>query len=337
MRALQADAAGKLAVVELPDPVPRVGQLLLEVICAPVNPADRMQIAGTYIIRKDPPFVPGVVGVGRVVGPTRPGLLGRMLRGKTVVFAPGPDLPGTWAERAVAPEGQCIPLPGKLRPEEGVNLLANAMTATALIEEARAARSPALVVTGAAGELGRMLNAIGPRRGVEIVSVVRRNEQAEDLKAAGAQHVVVIGNAATADDRNALRKAVEATGARVAGDAVAGAMPEILLDALPDGGELICFGRLSDAPLSFDPMTYLVGKHQVVRGFDIGAWLGSRNKIGQLRAVRQATDVLTNGFRTKVQHAVSLADLAEQFADLDVGTTGGKTVLFPNGADQLEE
>lgn len=331
MRAVQADTAGTLSVVEVPDPVPAPGQLLIEVICAPVNPADRMQVAGTYIVRKDPPFVPGVVGVGRVVDGNRPGAIGRLLRGRTVVFAPGPDLPGTWAERAVAPAGQCIPLPGGLRPEEGVNLLANAMTATALIEEAHAARSPALVVTGAAGELGRMLIGAGPGRGVEIVAVVRREAQAEALRAAGARHVVVIGDPSTADERAALRGAIEATGARVAGDAVAGAMPEILLDALPDGGELICFGRLSDAPLTFDPMIYLVGKHQTVRGFDIGAWLEARGKIGQLRAVRQAADVLTNGFRTTVQHAVGLDELAARFEELGAATTDGKTILLPNG------
>ena len=332
MQAIIVDTQGHLSVEARPDSSLGAGQVLIDVICAPVNPADRMQIAGTYIVRKEPPFIPGVVGVGRVVDVNGAGLLGRFLRDRTVVFAPGPDLPGTWAERAVAPAAQCIPLPRKLKPEEAVNLLANAMTATALIEEAKAARSPALVLTGAAGELGRMLNAVGPKRGVKIVSVVRREDQAQSLRDAGARHVVVIADGEANDaERAALREAVKATGARIAGDAVAGAMPELLLDALPDGGELISFGRLSGAPLSFDPMRFLVGKHQVVRGFDIGRWLETRGKLAQLRAVRQATDILTNGFRTKVQAAVDLDELAARFEELGRAQSSGKTVVYPNG------
>lgn len=327
MRAIHADRDGQLTVANVPNPEPGAGQLLIEVICAPVNPADRMQIEGSYIVRKEPPFIPGVVGVGRVIGANRPGVIGRLLRGKTVVFSPGLDRPGTWAELAVAPEGQCVPLPGKLKPEEGVNLLANAMTAVALVSETKKAGSPALVLTAAAGELGRMVNVVAHKAGIALVNVVRREDQAASLRAHGLRNIVATDRP---DAREELRTAVKETGATVAADAVAGAMPELLLDVLPDSGELICFGRLSGKPLSFDPMRHLVGKHQNVRGFDIGAWLEGRSKVAQLLAVRQAGDLLANGFRTKVQHAVDLDGLAERFDELTVSQTEGKTVVFPN-------
>lgn len=328
MKAIHAGADGALSVAEVPTPVPAPGQLLIELICAPVNPADRMQVAGTYIVKKDPPFVPGVVGVGTVVAANEAGLMGRFLKGKKVVFAPGPDLPGTWAERAVAPAALCLPLPSGLKPEEGVNLLANAMTATALIEEAKAMGSPALVLTGAAGELGRMVAAVGPDRGVEVVGVVRRQEQADALRAAGVKHALV---SEAPDFTEALSTAVAATGARLAGDAVAGSMVARLMEALPGGGKVVCYGRLSGKDASFDVMRYLVGKHITVVGFDLGAWLEGRSKLGQLKAVRLATQVLKSGHKTMVRDRVDLEELADRFAELGERQTEGKTIVFPNG------
>lgn len=328
MKAIQADADGALSVAELPDPPPSPGQCLIKVICAPVNPADRMQVAGTYIVQKEPPYVPGVVGVGKVVATNEAGLMGRFLKGKKVVFAPGPDLPGTWAQRAVAPVSLCLPLPKGLSPEEGVNLLANAMTATALIEETKAFGSPALVLTAAAGELGRMVNAVAGDRGVEVVSVVRNEEQASGLRGAGAKHVVVSG---TADFAEALAAAVQATGAKFAGDAVAGGMVADLMEALPDGAKILCYGRLSGENASFDVMRYLVGKHVTVAGFDLGAWLESRSKLAQLKMVKLATQVLKSGHKTKVKDRVDLAELVSDFAELGRRQTNGKTIVFPNG------
>jgi len=327
MRAIQVDSKSQLRVAEVPAIAPDKGELLIEVICAPVNPADQMQIAGTYIVRKAPPFTPGVVGVGKVIGANRPGFLGNLLKGKTVVFAPGPDLPGTWAEHAVAPASQCVPLPGKLKPEEGVNLLANAMTAVALVKVTKAAKSPALLLTAAAGELGRMVNAVASKHEIKVINVVRQQGQADALRAAGALHVIATDASDAIKD---LRRAVESTGAKVAADAVSGSMPELILDVLPDGGELICFGRLSGEPLTFDPMDYLVGKHQRVRGFDVGEWLESQTKLSQLMAVRQASEILITGPRTKVQNAVGLDELARRFDELTTDQTQGKTLLFPN-------
>ena len=327
MRAIQANDEGQLSVAELPVIVPDRGQLLIEVICAPVNPADIMQIAGTYIVRKTPPFTPGGVGVGKVIAASGSNFVGQVLKGRTVVFSPGPDLPGSWAEHAIAPVGQCVPLPKNLKPEEGVNLLANAMTAVALIAETKAARSPALVLTAAAGELGKMVNAVASKHGISVVNVVRRQDQAEALRNAGAKYVVATDTPGAVED---LKCAVRNTRARVAVDAISGSMPQLLLDALPDNSELICLGRLSGEPLTIDPMRYLVGKHQRVRGFDIGAWLASRSTLSRLMAVRQASDILSNGPRTKMQNAVGLDELAERFNELTADQTKGKTLVFPN-------
>jgi trans-2-enoyl-CoA reductase len=59
-------------------PAPGPGETIVEVLAAPINPADLNYLEGTYAERPVPPFVPGIEGVGRtsdgrlVVAPSSP-------------------------------------------------------------------------------------------------------------------------------------------------------------------------------------------------------------------------------------------------------------------------
>src|SRR6188472_1446599 len=90
MRAVQITEFGGpevLNVVELPDPVPSAGQVLIEVDRAGINYADTHHTENTYLAPTTLPLVPG----GEVVG--------RTPDGRRVVALVGS---GGYAERAVA-------------------------------------------------------------------------------------------------------------------------------------------------------------------------------------------------------------------------------------------
>src|SRR5690606_2801154 len=90
MRAVQITEFGGpevLRIVELDEPVPGVGQVLIDVVRAGVNYADTHQAENTYLAPTRLPFVPGA----EVVGRTRDG--------RRVVAIVGT---GGYAERAVA-------------------------------------------------------------------------------------------------------------------------------------------------------------------------------------------------------------------------------------------
>ena len=326
MKSLSVTPEGTLTLLTEPTPDPEPGQALIRIICAPVNPADRMQIEGSYIVHKTPPFRPGIVAVGEVVQVNGGGLLGRVISGKSVVFAPGPELPGTWAEYALAPVDLCLPLPKGLTPEQSVNLLANAMTALGLVDAAVDAKSPALVMTAAAGDLGNMVRQAAADRGITVVDVVRGPKQAANVRARGGTIVV---DSAAEGFAAALASAVSRSDARLAVDAVAGSMTQALLEALPDGATLINIGRLSGEPMEFDGLTYLVGKHQTVRGFDVGHYLQSKSLLGALSAARKAAALLKASGPTRIQAEVGLAELAERFDVLADNQSAGKTLVFP--------
>src|SRR4051794_9634153 len=75
---------------------PRSDEALIEMLAAPINPADLNVIEGSYPIRPELPGVPGVEGVGRVV---KVGAAVSGFREGDIVLAPHGF--GSWREAGV--------------------------------------------------------------------------------------------------------------------------------------------------------------------------------------------------------------------------------------------
>ncbi|MEN3582723.1 NAD(P)H-quinone oxidoreductase [Streptomyces sp. ZYX-F-203] len=103
--------AEALVWAEVPDPVPGVGEVLLQVTASAVNRADILQRQGHY----DPPPgaspYPGLECSGRVAG-LGPGVSGWAVGDEVCALLGG----GGYAERVAVPAGQLLPVP------EGVTL-----------------------------------------------------------------------------------------------------------------------------------------------------------------------------------------------------------------------
>ena len=91
--------------VDLPDPQPGPGELLVDVAAAGVNFIDTYKRRGIYPV--DLPFVPGQEGAGRVAALGRRDT-GGFAVGDRVVWA---NIPGSYAERAVVPAAAAVPVP----------------------------------------------------------------------------------------------------------------------------------------------------------------------------------------------------------------------------------
>jgi hypothetical protein len=169
----------------------------------------------------------GLAGAGTVVaaGRNAAALIGRQVTALSLRA-------GSFGEYVTVGPGEYAPLPEGVTPREGADAFCNPMTALAIVEAARLAGHGALIHTAAASNLGRMLVRICAEDRVPLVNVVRRQEQADLLRALGAEHVV---NSGAPTFREDLRAAIAATGATIAFDAIGGgAMPGELLEAIED-------------------------------------------------------------------------------------------------------
>ena len=117
------------------------------------------------------------------------------------------------------PASEVAPFPAGVTAEQGASAYVNPLTALGMLSTMRLEGHSAVVHTGAASNLGQMLNKLCIADGVQLVNVVRSAEQEEILRAIGATHVV---NSANADFRQQLTTAISQTGATLAFDAVGG-------------------------------------------------------------------------------------------------------------------
>lgn len=110
---------GQLRLEEAPMPSRVSGEVILQVRCAGLNPADRYMVAGQYPRPAPRPIAVGRDCCGRV-HEAQPG--GRFQRGDDVVLLSsdlGVSRDGTLAEYVAAPEACLAPLPAGWSPEEG--------------------------------------------------------------------------------------------------------------------------------------------------------------------------------------------------------------------------
>jgi NADPH:quinone reductase-like Zn-dependent oxidoreductase len=167
MRAIRIEAIGRVAVTDVPDPVPAAGEAVVEIKAAALNHRDVWIKLGQYAGLKFP-CIPGSDGAGvvRAVGPG-----GDATRvGREVVIYPGFDwgpsegaqgpgfsilgLPrdGTLAQKVAVPLVQLSPKPAHLGWEEAAALPLAALTGwRALMSRARLVPGERVLVTGIGG------------------------------------------------------------------------------------------------------------------------------------------------------------------------------------------
>src|SRR5436853_6132184 len=113
MKAWLIDSLGGIDLLrlgEIPEPQPARGEVLLDVLYAALNPADRYLAEGMYPARPPFPHILGRDGVGtvRAIGPdvskTKVGEKYAILRGEV-----GISRPGTFAAKVLAPAESLVP------------------------------------------------------------------------------------------------------------------------------------------------------------------------------------------------------------------------------------
>lgn len=195
-----------LAEIVLDDPAS--DEIIVRIEAAPINPSDLGLLLGpadATSVRKD--ASDDIPQLRLDIPPARTGgMAGRINQslpvgneGAGTVIAAG-DQAKDWIGRRAA-------------------LTVNPMTALGFVETARAEGHSAIVHTAAASSLGQMLQRICAQDGVQLVNIVRSDDQLRLLKDAGATHVL---NSREDDFRTQLIDAVTKTGATIAFDAIGG-------------------------------------------------------------------------------------------------------------------
>ena len=218
MLAIDPDAPGGpevLVPTERPVPQPGAGEVLIRVAAAGVNRPDVLQRKGGY---PPPPGAPSTLGLelsGTVVaaGPDAPAdLVGQ----RVCALVAG----GAYAQYALAPAGQCLPVPDALTMEEAAALPETLFTVwTNLFERAFAVEGDVVLVHGGTSGIGTMAIALAGIFGLTIIVTAGSDEKVKAALDLGADHAI---NYRTEDYVERVKAITDGAGVAIVLDMVGG-------------------------------------------------------------------------------------------------------------------
>ena len=362
---LTAEGELRLELKEQPMPTPGENEVLIRIEATPINPSDHGVMFGWASMasatstgsgantvlsvpvseqgmavmkaRTGQSLAVGNEGAGTVVA-TGSSELAKSLDGKVVAAMGG----GMYGQYRCVDASVCLPLLDGHTAKDGASSFVNPLTALCMIETMNLEGHTALVHTAAASNLGQMLNRICLDGGVDLVNIVRKNEQAALLREMGAKYVC---NSSKDSFMADLTDAIHATGATLAFDATGGGtLASTILSAMEAAAartpgaysiygsvkhkQVYLYGGLDTSPTTLN------------RGYGmawgVGGWLlpNFLARVGQEVATRLRTRVATEMKTTFASHYTNEISLAEALdadivAQYNSKSTGKKFLVCP--------
>jgi NADPH:quinone reductase-like Zn-dependent oxidoreductase len=285
-----------------------------------------MTVRGVYGQLPKLPATPGYEGAGVVEAGG--GLWGKYLRGKRVAVSSA-DF-GKWGEYALVPAAQAVPVPDDIPLEQAAMFFVNPVTAYVLSRlELNVPRGEWLLQTAAGSAVGQMIIRLGRKFGFRTLNVVRREEQAAELRSLGGDEAIVFDpeRHAAGHLRTEVLRITSGTGARYAIDPVGGATGSEVARSLGIGGRMLVYGSLSDEPLVVPPRALLTPTAGI-EGFWLARWLPAQSLVGKLRIVRTIAQLMREGVLvSEVGQTFPLEEIGAAVQTAEQKARGGKVLL----------
>ena len=276
-------------VVELAQremPAPQGHEVLVRMRYAPVNPADLNFIEGTYGRAAVPPCIPGHEACGEVVG-VGPDVKS-LAKDDVVISLLGT---GCWAQHLLAPEHAFAKVPGRIDRAQASMLRVNPVTAWVILKEFAELEPGDWVVQNAANSgVGRAVIQIAKRFGLRTLNLVRRESLIDELKALGADEVVLDSDEGVAQAKALLGK----DHVKLASNAVGGDSAIRLMDLLTSEGTMVTYGAMSRRSLKV-PNKFLIFKNLNLRGLWVTKWFETATREQLYDVLEPLTEMILAG------------------------------------------
>jgi NADPH:quinone reductase-like Zn-dependent oxidoreductase len=303
-------------------PAPADDEVALDVVAFPINPADLLMIEGRYAVR---PPLPSRVGAECLARVTAAGKAVNDLRAGDLVIPLDRD---NWVQRKLAKAAAVIKLPAGIDPLQLAMLKVNPATAY-LMMTTYVTLSPGgwLLQTAANSGVGHCLIQLAKAEGLHTVNIVRRAEVADELKALGADVVLVDGPDLSAR----ITAATGGAAIRLAIDAVGGEQIVRFGDALADEATIVNYGRLSGENPQMSPHQ-CVFKRLCLTGFWLTPRLRTMARADIAALYGKLTARIADGtLRVPVQATFAIEDIKQAVALSNGYRRAGKVLVTPNG------
>jgi NADPH:quinone reductase len=313
VKAIQIEEFGgpeKLKLVDLPDPEPTDGMVVVDVARSGMNFADTHAIRNDYLAEQQLPLTPGAEVAGTTVDGRRVAALINN---------------GGYAQKALVPEAFLVPLPDEVSDEQAAGLLLQGLTAHALLHYcAHIEKGETVVVEAAGGGTGSLAVQLAKRAGAKVIALASSEEKHALCTRLGAD--------ATADSRaeNLKEAILEANGGEKV-DVVlhmSGVGFEDELHALGMLGRMVCFGNAARHPNQV-ATNYLLQTSKSVLGFWLVALVAQRRDLIQSMTADLLGAVASGDLEVVIGNTYPLSEAARAHTEMQERRTAGKQLLDP--------
>ncbi|GAA3389639.1 zinc-binding dehydrogenase [Cryptosporangium minutisporangium] len=236
-----------LAPVEVPDPVPGPGEVVVDVAAADVLFVDTQVRQGVFDFGVQPPYVPGdgFAGTVSAVGDeVDADWVGRRVAAYTGGFLGT----GGYRERGVVTADALVAVPDDVPSTVAAALLHDAVTALTVTDAAQIRPGEWVLVTAAAGGMGVLLLQLAASAGGRVVGAARGAEKTALIRKYGAE-AVDYSEPGWDERANAL---TGGAGFPVVLDGAGGAVGEAAFRITADGGRFSAHGSPSGGFAALD-------------------------------------------------------------------------------------
>ncbi len=224
-----------LVVEDLPEPLPKAGEVLVDIEAAGVNFPDVLIIQNKYQFKPELPFTPGneLAGTVRAVGD---GVTELKVGDRVFGYVPH----GAFAQQIVAPASALIRMADTMDFDTAAALtLTYGTSHHAVVDRALLQAGETMLVLGAAGGVGLAAIEIGKALGAKVIAAASTDEKLAVCREHGADETI---NYSTEDLREGIKRCTGGKGPDVIYDPVGGSYTEAAFRSIAWRGRHLVIG-----------------------------------------------------------------------------------------------
>lgn len=310
-----------LHLVDRPTPQPAPGEMLIRVEAAGLNNGDLMQRRGFY---SPPPGITDIPGleVAGTVAALGEGVAGWALGDRVCALLAG----GGYAEYAVAPEGQCLPVPKGMDMVHAAGLPETLFTCwTTLIDDGDLKARDIFLVHGGTSGIGTMAIPLAKALGATVITTAGSDEKCDACRKLGADLAI---NYKAEDFGTAIAGRYGGNSVNLVLDMIGGDYVGRDIQIMARKGRHVSIGLLSGTADATISMAAVLMKQLVITGSTLRSRSPEEKRSIRDRLVRAVWPQVEAGAIAPVIHAsFPLADAPDAHRALETGGHIGKIIL----------
>ena len=291
-------------------------EILIEIICFPINPADLLLIEGKYA---NLPKLPSLIGAECVAKIKNIGSNIKNFKLGDIVL---PLVRDNWVEEKIVTENQIIKLPSNIDIAQASMLKVNPATAYLMLNNYIKINEGDYIIQNAANSsVGNYIIQLAKLYKVITINLVRRKEVASSLKEFGADHIFDLN--LNEKEKSFIHKVKP----KLLIDAVAGKNVDILANLLSDNATIINYGLLSEESIEINPHNTIF-KNIILKGFWLSLWLNKMSLQEKNKLYHYLSElIIRKTVFTKIQKIYHIKNIKDAIAAYSNYKRNGKILV----------